>query len=193
MKNIAVFVSGGGTNLQNLIDSCENGYISGKIKLVVADNSSCYGLARAKNHEIDTHIIERTKDPSQRDRIQRALVDDLKAHEIDFIVLAGYLSIVSGTIIEEFKNKIINIHPSLIPKYCGKGYYGDRIHEEVIKNSESETGITIHYVDEGIDTGKIILQEKLSVLENDTVDSLASRIHELEYKNLREVVKGFCE
>lgn len=193
MKNIAVFVSGGGTNLQNLIDSCDNGYINGKIKLVVADNSTCYGLTRAKNHDIDSHVIKRTKDLDEKKKIQSELVDDLLAHDIDLIVLAGYLSVVSKAVIDSFKNKIINIHPSLIPNYCGKGYYGDRIHAEVIANSEKETGITIHYVDEGIDTGKIIIQEKLSVLEDDTVESLASRIHELEYKNLRDVVKGFCE
>lgn len=191
-KRLAVFVSGGGTNLQALIDACDSGELFATVSLVVADNPGAFGLERAKKHQIPTYLHDRTLlrnlSPEQRLEQEQFLVSKLKEEHIDLIVLAGYLSIIATPLVDAFTRRIINLHPSLIPAYCGKGYYGERVHREVIANGETESGITIHYVDKGIDTGEIILQKRVAITSEDTPESLALKIHHLEHENLKAVI-----
>ena len=179
MVNIAVFVSGGGTNLQSLIDSIERKEINGEIKLVVSNRMKAYGLERARNHNIKAECI---KD-------QDLLISRLKEEKIDLIVLAGYLAIISPSLVSLYKNKIINIHPSLIPSFCGTGYYGLKVHEAALERGVKVTGATVHFVDEGTDTGPIILQKAVEVLPDDTPKSLQQRVMEqAEWKILPQAI-----
>lgn len=192
MKNIAVFVSGSGSDMQSIIDNCENGNINGNVVCVVSNKSGIFALERAKKHNIPSKVFEQKTfgDIIERDN---AIVEYLAPYNIELIVLAGYLSIVTNVIINKYPNKIVNIHPALIPKFCGKGMYGMRVHEAVIAAGEKESGATVHYVDEGADTGKIIAQEKVNILENDSAESLQKRVLELEHKLLPQVVAKLCE
>ncbi|MEG1395227.1 MAG: phosphoribosylglycinamide formyltransferase [Clostridia bacterium] len=192
MKNIAVFVSGSGSDMQSIIDNCENGNINGNVVCVVSNKSGIFALERAKKHNIPSKVFEQKTfgDIIERDN---AIVEYLAPYNIELIVLAGYLSIVTSVIINKYPNKIVNIHPALIPKFCGKGMYGMRVHEAVIAAGEKESGATVHYVDEGADTGKIIAQEKVNILENDSAESLQKRVLELEHKLLPQVVAKLCE
>ncbi len=187
----AVFVSGGGTNLQALIDGIREGHIQGEIPVVISDKDGAYALERARMNGIRAVSISRNQ---YQDKVQRenVMLSTLYKEKVDFIVLAGYLSILSGEVLSLYKGRIINLHPSLIPNYCGKGMYGDRVHQAVLDAGEKETGVTIHYVDEGIDTGAIIVQEKLAVLADDTVESLRGRVHAVEHRILTETVAAYC-
>jgi phosphoribosylglycinamide formyltransferase-1 len=178
---IAVLISGGGTNLQSIIDNVENGVINGEIKLVISNKSNAYGLERAKEHNIPAFFIE-------KENRNGKILEMLDVENIDLVILAGYLKILSSEIIKKYNKRIINIHPSLIPKYCGKGYYGEKVHKAVIENKEKYSGATVHFVDEGIDTGKILMQEKLEINENDDYKSLAKKILKIEHKILVKVV-----
>jgi len=189
---IAVLISGSGTNLQAIINSVESGNISGNIEMVVSDRKNAYGLERAKKFGIDTFYFGKGNYDNKLER-DNALLKKLKEKEIDLIVLAGYLSILPKFIVKEYENKIINVHPSLIPKYCGAGFYGMKVHEAVILNKEEFSGVTVHFVDEGTDTGPIIFQEKIRIEENDTADSLAEKIHVVEHKLIVKAIKEFCE
>lgn len=189
---IAVLISGSGTNLQAIINSVESGDISGNIEMVVSDRKNAYGLERAKKFGIDTFYFGKGNYDNKIER-NNALLKKLKEGEIDLIVLAGYLSILPKFIVKEYENRIINVHPSLIPKYCGAGFYGMKVHEAVILNKEEFSGVTVHFVDEGTDTGPIIFQEKIKIEETDTPDSLAERIHVVEHKLIVRAVKEFCE
>lgn len=178
MLNIAVFVSGGGTNLQAIIDNIEDGSISkARIALVISNKADAYALERAKKHNIKTKVISK-KDFDDRIDYINAQLDILEEHKIDLIVLAGYLSIVPELIIKKYSNKIINVHPSLIPAFSGKGYYGLKVHEEVLKRGCKLTGATVHFVDEGTDTGLIIMQKAVGVEVEDTAESLQKRVME---------------
>lgn len=178
MLNIAVFVSGGGTNLQAIIDNIEDGSISkARIALVISNKADAYALERAKKHNIKTKVISK-KDFDDRIDYINAQLDILEEHKIDLIVLAGYLSIVPELIIKKYSNKIINVHPSLIPAFSGKGYYGLKVHEEVLKRGCKLTGATVHFVDEGTDTGPIIMQKSVGVEVEDTAESLQKRVME---------------
>lgn len=180
MFNIAVMVSGSGSNLQTLIDKVKEGYIEGQISLVVSDQEKAYALERAKDNHIAATYIRHDKE-----KLLRALED----HKIDLIVLAGYLSILPKEIIEKYPERIINIHPSLIPKYCGKGFYGMHVHRAVIEAGEKESGATVHFVDQGIDTGSIIIQEKLDLEPGETAESLQKKVLEVEHRILPKAVK----
>lgn len=192
MKNIAVFISGGGTDMQSIIDACESHYINGKVCCVISNKEGIYGLERAKKHNITSKVFSKKDYESLKER-DLAILNYLKPMNIDLIVLAGYLSIVTDVIIDEYRNRIINIHPALIPKYCGMGMYGMKVHEAVIANKEKISGATVHYVDEGADTGKIIAQETVEVLDDDTPESLQERVLKLEHILLPRVVKELCE
>lgn len=183
MLNIAVLISGGGSNLQSIIDGCESGYINGKVKVVISNKEGVYGLERAKNHNIKA-IFEKKEDK---------IIQILKQEKIDLIILAGYLKIISPIFVESFRNKIINIHPSLIPAFCGEGYYGNKVHKAVIYYGSKLSGATVHFVDEGADTGPIIMQECVEVKPNDTPESLAKRVLYVEHKIIKESVKLYCE
>lgn len=154
MKNIAVLVSGGGTNLQSIIDAVEAGKINGQIKLVISNKEGAYGLERAKKHNIRA-VFEKD---------EQAIIDIMKENKIDLVVLAGFLKILSPNFTKAFENRIINIHPSLIPSFCGKGYYGLKVHEAAIEYGVKVSGATVHFVDENADTGPIIRQDTVEVL-----------------------------
>jgi len=191
-KRIAVLCSGGGTNMQALIDAVERGDINAEIKLVISSNSKAFALERAKKHSIKTAVcaIADFGNPIERDL---QIVKLLKEHNIDLVVLAGYLGILSSAIFERFTNPIINIHPSLLPKFGGSGMHGLNVHKAVIEAGESKSGATVHFVDSGIDTGDIIEQDSLDVLDGDTAESLQQRIlNNIEHKLLVKAVKQLC-
>lgn len=178
MLNVAVLVSGGGTNLQAIIDSIENGKVTGaSIAAVISNNKNAYALTRAKNHGIPAVCIS-PKDYATREDFNEALLEYLLDIHVDLIVLAGYLVVVPKQIIEKFRNRIINIHPSLIPSFCGTGYYGLKVHEAVLKRGVKVSGATVHFVDEGTDTGPILMQKAVDVLPGDTPEILQRRIME---------------
>lgn len=172
---VAVLVSGGGTNLQALIDKVADGQLDNvEIVRVISSREDAFALTRAEKAGITTAVA----------REQQEVLKELKASGAEIVVLAGYMRVLSPEIIAEYRDKIINIHPSLIPKYCGKGFYGMRVHKAVIEAGEKESGATVHYVDEGVDTGAIILQEKVPVLDGDTPETLAARVLETEHEIL---------
>lgn len=183
MLNIGVLISGGGTNLQAIIDETKAGGINGTVKVVISNKEDAYGLERARLNGIEA-IYETDEDK---------IIEILRENNIDLIVLAGYLKIITPKFVEEFRNKIINIHPSLIPSFCGKGYYGEKVHQGVIDYGAKVTGATVHFVDEGADTGAIIMQETINVEQNDDVKSLAKRVLEVEHRILKESIRLFCE
>ena len=183
MLNIGVLISGGGTNLQAIIDETKSGGIYGTVKLVISNKENAYGLERARLSKIKA-VYETDEDK---------IIELLKENNIDLIVLAGYLKIITPKFVDEFRNKIINIHPSLIPSFCGKGYYGEKVHQGVIDYGAKVTGATVHFVDEGADTGAIIMQETVNVEQDDDAKSLAKRVLEVEHRILKESIRLFCE
>lgn len=183
MLNIAVLVSGGGSNLQSIIDDCEKKEINGQIKVVISNKQNAYGLERAKKHGIKA-IFENNEDK---------IIEILKEENIDLVVLAGYLKIISKNFVDQFENKIMNIHPSLIPSFCGEGYYGEKVHQAVIDYGAKVSGATVHFVNDKADAGPIIMQETVKVMDNDDAKILASRVLEIEHKILPKCVKLFCD
>ena len=183
MVKIGVLISGGGTNLQAIIDGCENKSINGEVKVVISNKEEAYGLERARNHKI-TAICEKD---------ENKIIEILKENEVELVILAGYLKIVSPKLVNEYRNKIINIHPSLIPAFCGKGYYGEKVHQGVIDYGAKVTGATVHFVDEGADTGPIIMQKTIEVKQDDDAKKLAERVREVEHEILTKSISMFCE
>lgn len=183
MVKIGVLISGGGTNLQAIIDGCENKSINGEVKVVISNKEEVYGLERARNHKI-TAICEKD---------ENKIIEILKENEVELVILAGYLKIVSPKLVNEYRNKIINIHPSLIPSFCGKGYYGEKVHQGVIDYGAKVTGATVHFVDEGADTGPIIMQKTVEVKQDDDAKKLAERVLEVEHEILTKSISMFCE
>lgn len=178
MRNIAVMVSGGGTNLQALIDAEKAGKIPhGKITLVVASNDSAYALERAENNGIETVVVKR-KAYENQGAFDKAIVETLHAHNIDMVVLAGYLSILGETVIQAYRDRIINIHPSLIPSFCGKGFYGLKVHEAALARGVKVTGATVHLVNEIPDGGRILKQKAVYIEDGDTAETLQRRVME---------------
>ena len=188
---IAVFISGSGSNLQSIIDNIENGNLNCEISYVIADRE-CFGLERAEKHGIKSIMLDKKLfGKNLSDEINAILENDTE--RTDYIVLAGYLSILSENFINKWNRKIINIHPSLLPKYGGKGMYGINVHRAVIEAKETESGCTIHFVDTGVDTGEIILQIKVPVLSDDTPEVLQKRVLEKEHVLLIEGIKKLLE
>ena len=178
MFDIVCLVSGGGTNLAAIIKAIEEKQIKNvRIKAVISNNGDAYALERAKNAGIDAECIS-PKNFSNRDEFNKALLDELKRLNPDLIVLAGFLVNISEDIVKAFENKIINIHPSVIPSFCGKGYYGLKVHEAALKRGVKVTGATVHFVDAGIDTGRIILQKAVDIHPGDDAKSLQKRVME---------------
>lgn len=194
MLNIAVFVSGGGTNLQALIDAQDRGEIkNGKITFVLASNEGAYALERAKKAGIESIVVSR-KAYGSKAEYDRAVLDALDGRNIDLIVLAGFLSILGEDLINEYKNRIINIHPSLIPLFCGDGFYGKRVHTAVLNSGVKVTGATAHFVNEITDGGAIILQKAVPVEQGDNEDILQYRVmRQAEWEILPKAVSLFCE
>lgn len=187
---IAVFVSGGGTNLQALIDAQKNGVInSGKIALVVSNNENAYALERAKKANISTAVVSK-KECGSQDAFEQKLKEILKANEIELIVLAGFMNILSENFTKDYPERIINVHPSLIPSFCGKGFYGLHVHEAALEYGVKVTGATVHFVNEIPDGGRIILQKSVAIKKNDTPETLQRRVMEqAEWKILPRAVE----
>lgn len=178
MLRVAVMVSGGGTNLQAIIDAVDSGRITNtELVAVISNNKNAYALERAKKAGI-RDIVVSPKDYESRDAFNQALVDTVDALKVDLIVLAGYLVVIPPAMIDRYENRIINIHPSLIPSFCGTGFYGLKVHEAALKRGVKVVGATVHFVDKGTDTGPIILQKAVAVEEGDTPKILQQRVME---------------
>lgn len=190
MFKIAILVSGGGSNLQSIIDSTNSGYIKDcKIEAVISDRSGVYGIERAINSGINTYTFDRkVYKESLSDEICKVLKD-----KVDLIVLAGWLSILKGELLKVFENKIINIHPSLLPSFCGNGMYGIKVHEKALEYGVKISGCTVHFVDEETDNGPIIIQKSVPVLDDDTAEILQKRVLFLEHLALPEAIKLISE
>lgn len=192
MKRIAVMFSGGGTDFQALIDGEARQAFDGKIVVSVTSNGKAYGIERAKKAGIDCYVCRKADYVSDEER-DKAVLEIFKRYNVDLIVLAGYLGILTSPLIESYPKAIINIHPALLPKFGGKGMYGLHVHEAVIAAGEKKSGATVHYSEGGIDTGEIIMQRSLDVLPNDTPESLQQRIlNEIEHPLLVEAVAYLC-
>lgn len=190
MFKIAVLVSGGGSNLQSIIDSIDNGYLKNlTIEYVISDKANVLAIERAKKAGIKTITFEKSQ---YKDKLSDKIHEVLSG-KVDLIVLAGFLSVIKGILVEEFKNKIINIHPSLIPSFCGKGMYGIKVHQAVIDYGVKLSGCTVHFVDENTDTGAIILQSSVEVLDGDTPESLQKRILKEEHRMLPKAIQLIAE
>lgn len=187
MLNIAVFVSGTGSDLQSIIDAVSAKEIDANIALVVGSKAGIFALERATKANIPSVVFDKKDFPSMETMFD-VLLGTLEFYRIDFVVLAGYLNILTKNFVASFPRRIINIHPSLIPKYCGNNFYGIKVHEAVLQNKERFSGATVHYVDEGTDTGEIILQEKVDVLIDDTPQTLQQRVLALEHKLLPKAI-----
>lgn len=189
MLNLAVCVSGGGTNLQAIIDGIESGVITNaRIKAVISNNPGAYALERAKKHGIASICIS-PKQFGSREEFNQALLEKLDSCQVDLVVLAGFLVVLPETLIQKYQNRVINIHPSLIPSFCGTGYYGLKVHEGALKRGVKVTGATVHFVDEGTDTGPIILQQPVMVEQGDTPELLQRRVMEqAEWKILPKAI-----
>lgn len=183
MLNIAVCVSGGGTDLQSIIDACEAGKINGQIRLVISNRKKAYGLERARLHGIQAEWIK------DEDEILKRFEEE----KIDVVVLAGYLAIVGDKLIEQYKIRIINIHPSLIPSFCGPGFYGMHVHEAVFKRGVKVSGATVHFVTGEVDGGPIILQRAVDISDLETPEDIQARVLEIEHEILPEAVALYCE
>ena len=187
MYHLAVFASGGGTTLQAIIDATQKKELNCQINLVISNSSSAYALERAKNAGIDTYVIQNKK----ADDIDLELETLLNQYEIDLIVLAGYLKKIGPKLVENYT--IINTHPSLIPKFCGKGMYGMKVHEAVVKAGEKISGATVHFVNNQYDEGNIISQTKIEVLETDTADDVAEKVKSAEKIQLIKVIRDLSQ
>lgn len=178
MLRVAVCVSGGGTNLQAIMDAMESGAITNaKIEVVISNNKNAFALERARKHGIEAVCIS-PKEFETRAAFNRSFLERLDAYEVDLVVLAGFLVVIPPEMIEKYRNRIINIHPSLIPSFCGTGYYGLKVHEKALERGVKVTGATVHFVDEGTDTGPIILQKAVNVENGDTPEILQKRVME---------------
>ena len=189
---IGVLVSGSGSNLQSIIDNINAGNINGKIEVVISNKKDAFGLERARQHNIDAVFVNQ-KEYKNIDLFDEAIIKELKSRNVELVILAGYLKILTSKFIETYKNKIINIHPSLIPSFCGKGHYGIKVHEAAIDYGVKISGATVHFVDENADTGPIILQEATNVEFEDNANTLQRKILKIEHKILPEAVKYYCD
>lgn len=187
MKNLAIFASGSGTNAENLIKYFGNSEYA-RVSLILCNNPDAFVIKRAKTHKVPVLVFNRD-DFYKSDNVINALAEN----NIDLLILAGFLWLVPSNILSKFPGSIINIHPALLPNYGGKGMYGNRVHKAVIENADEESGITIHLIDEEFDQGQILFQIKCPVKPKDTYETLASRIHELEYKYFPKVIEEFVK
>ena len=178
MLRVGVMVSGGGTNLQAILDSIDNGTIrNARVEAVISNNRNAYALERARNHGIEAVCVS-PRDYESREQFNEALLEKVNEYQLDLIVLAGFLVAIPAAMIQRYRNRIINIHPSLSPSFCGVGYYGLKVHEAALKRGVKVTGATVHFVDEGTDTGPILLQKPVEVKEGDTPEILQRRVME---------------
>ncbi len=191
MLRIAVLASGGGTDLQSILDACENGQIDGKVELVISNNENAYALVRAREFGAKAVFIDHRG--KTREEHERELVHELIMHQIDLIVLAGYLRMLTPYFINKYKNKIINIHPALLPKHGGKGMHGLKVHKAVLDSDDKESGCSVHFVTEDVDGGPIIARMMVPVKPDDTIQSLQERVLAAEHLLLPMVVQWFAQ
>ncbi|MBP3657287.1 MAG: phosphoribosylglycinamide formyltransferase [Clostridia bacterium] len=189
---IAVLCSGGGTNLQAVIDAVEAGTINGEIVLVISNASKAYALERARKHGIEAMFISK-KEAGSAEAFNDAILAQLQRVGAELVVLAGYLPIVGAQVVQAYPHRIINIHPALIPSFCGVGMYGHHVHEAVLAYGAKISGATTHFVDEEVDHGGVIMQGSVPVMEDDTADTLAARVLTVEHRILPESVRLFCD
>ena len=189
MFKIAVLASGSGSNLQSIMDKIDDGYLNCSIEIVIGDRPGIFALDRAKNKGIKTYTVDRKE---YREKLSDKILEIL-GDRVDLIVLAGFLSILNGEILKKYKNRIINIHPSLIPSFCGKNMHGLKVHEAAINYGVKVSGCTVHFVDEGTDTGAIIIQKTVPVLDDDTPETLQKRIIVKEHEALPDAIKIISE
>ncbi len=196
LARIAVFLSGGGSNLQALIDGCKAGILAGQIVWVVSSKTKAYGLTRATDEGIETFVFKPKKYPSPEEA-SADLLTQLKQRQIEYIALAGYLKLLPSNVVAAFRNRIVNIHPALLPRYGGKGMFGHHVHEAVLAAGDIESGPTVHLVNEIYDEGRILAQVRVPILDGDTPDSLAARVLEQEHKlyprALNKLIRGEYE
>jgi formyltetrahydrofolate-dependent phosphoribosylglycinamide formyltransferase len=196
LARVAVFVSGSGSNLQALMDATRAGLLSARIVLVVSNRRDAYGLERAANAGI-ARFVFKTKKYDSVEKAGEALLAKLKEHEVDYIALAGYLRLLPDSVVKSYRNRIVNIHPALLPKYGGKGMYGHHVHEAVIASGDKESGVSVHLVDEIYDHGKVLEQVRVPVMSDDTPDDLAARVlkqeHKIYARVLDKLIKGKYE
>ena len=188
--NIVVLVSGRGTDLQSIIDATQEGWLKVNIQAVISDKEDAYALERAKQHGIPTYVLSKKVLKSE---FQEALLNLLTMLSPDLVVLAGFLTILGPQVVERFPQKIINIHPALLPSFCGKGFYGMKVHEAVYESGVKYTGCTVHVVDAGVDAGRIILQEVVKVDDDDTPETIAEKVLEVEHRLLPTAIKLISE
>ncbi len=195
-KKVAVFISGGGSNLQSIIDASKSGNLSADVVWVVSNMRKAFGVTRAKNEGIETFIFKKKNYDSPQSAGDE-LLQKLQERNIDYLATAGYLQLLPEAVVRAYRNKILNIHPALLPKYGGKGMYGQYVHQAVIESGDTESGPTVHLVDEIYDNGKILEQVKVPVLQDDTPESLAARVLEQEHKLfpivIEKLIKGKYE
>lgn len=187
---LGVLVSGRGTNLQAIIDSIKKGELNASIGVVVANKKDAYALERAEKYGIPTCCVL-GEDYEDKREFEKEIIRVLKQFNVELVVLAGFMTILSSRFVQVFKNRIINVHPSLIPAFCGKGFYGEKVHQAVLEYGVKVTGATVHFVDEGTDTGPIILQKPVEVMDDDNTETLASRVLKVEHQLLPQAVKLF--
>ena len=192
MKKIAIFASGGGSNFREIYNQIQKGDIPAKIVLVVSNNPQCGAIIFASDQGLENFIVNNTRFPNPDTRDKLLLQALLKA-EVELICLAGYMKLLPGGIVKEYQNRILNIHPALLPQFGGKGFYGMKVHEAVIEAGAAESGVTVHLVDEEYDHGKIIAQKKVKVWSGDTAKTLAKRVLKVEHDLYPKVVKAFCK
>lgn len=192
MKRIGVLISGGGTNLQALIDAQLRHDLGGQIVVVVSNRSTAYGLERARQAGIPAQFVSRRQAGSD-EGFNAALIDVMTSYSVDLVVLAGFMCILQPEFIRAFPNRIINVHPALIPSFCGKGFYGLYVHQAALNYGVKVSGATVHFVDEEADNGPIILQDTVSVQPDDTPESLQQRVLAIEHRLLPQAVRLFCE
>lgn len=182
---IGALVSGGGTNLQSVLDAVTRGEINGEVVVVISDRPDAFALERARKHDIKAVYIDRKN-------CGVGIKEELDGMQVDLVVLAGFLTILDRDFVRAYEGRVINIHPSLIPAFCGKGFYGEKVHRAAVEYGVKVSGATVHFVDEGTDSGPIILQEAVAVAEDDTAASLAAKVLKIEHKLLPEAVKLYC-
>lgn len=189
---LGVLVSGGGSNLQSIIDNCKSGYIPAEAAVVISSKRGAYALERAKKYGIPQAAVI-PKDYKTREEYEDELIRILTSYKVDAVILAGYIRVLSPHFVRAFQGKIMNIHPSLIPSFCGEGFYGEKVHKAVLDYGAKITGVTVHFVDEGADTGPIILQRAVAVKDDDTPETLAARVLEEEHRIYPDAIKLFAE
>ncbi|MEJ5228874.1 MAG: phosphoribosylglycinamide formyltransferase [Pseudothermotoga sp.] len=188
---VGILASGNGSNFQAIVDRSERGTLPAKVAVLVSDKSNAFVLQRAKNHGIPAYVIK-PKEFSDQHEYEQKMIEILNQHGVELVVLAGFMRILSSKFIQAFKNRIINIHPSLIPAFCGKGFYGMTVHQAVFEYGVKITGATVHFVNEDIDAGPIIIQKPVFVCDEDTPETIAEKVHQVEHEILPEAIRLFA-